>query len=59
MNRSAYFSTESLTPSDLEVIVDQVSNLSVEKKTVLLLDLLFLQTDSPFELEIMDDFVQG
>ena len=37
--------------SDPEVIVDQASNLSATKETVLLLGLLFLQTDSPFELE--------
>ena len=45
--------------SDPEVIVDQLSNLSVTKETVLLLGLLFLQTDSSFEMRIMDDFVQG
>ena len=39
-----------MAPSDLEVIVDQVGNLSTSKETVLLLGLLFLQTDSPFEL---------
>ena len=44
--------------SDQEVIVDQVGNLSTSKETVLFLGLLFLQTDSPFELGIMDDFVQ-
>ena len=44
--------------SDPELIVDQVGNLSTSKETVLFLDLLFLQTDSPFELGIMDDFVQ-
>ena len=47
-----------MAPSDPEMIVDQVSNLSAAKETVLLLGLLFLQTDSPFELGIMDDFVQ-
>ena len=45
-----------MAPSDTEVIVDQVRNLSAAKDTVL--GLLFLQTDSPFELGIMDDFVQ-
>ena len=35
-----------MAPSDPEVIVDQVSNLSTTKETVLLLGLLFLQTDS-------------
>ena len=40
------------------MIVDQVGNLSAAKETVLLLGFLFLQTDSPFELGIMDDFVQ-
>ena len=44
-----------MAPSDPEVIVDQVGNLSTAKETVLLLGLLFLQTDSPFELGIMDD----
>ena len=44
--------------SDLEVIVDQVSNLPATKETVLLLGLLFLQTDFPFEMRIMDDLVQ-
>ena len=47
-----------MAPSDPEVIVDQVSNLSTAKETVLLLGFLFLQTDSPFEVGIMDDFVQ-
>ena len=45
-------------PSDPEVIVDQVGNLSTAKETILFLGLLFLQTDSPFEPGIMDDFVQ-
>ena len=44
--------------SDPEVIVDQVSNLSAAKETVLLLGLLFLQTDSSLKVRIMDDFVQ-
>ena len=44
--------------SDPEVFVDQVSNLSSAKETVLLLGLLFLQTDSSFEVRIMDDSVQ-
>ena len=44
--------------SDPKVIVDQVSNLSAAKETVLLLGLLFLQTDSSFEMGIMDDSVQ-
>ena len=47
-----------MAPSDPEVIVDQVGNLSTAKETVLSLGLVFLQTDSPFELGIMDDFVQ-
>ena len=47
-----------MAPSDPKVIIDQVSNLSAAKETVLLLGLLFLQTDSSFEMEIMDDFVQ-
>ena len=44
--------------SDPEVFVDQVSNLPTAKETVLLLGLLFLQTDSSFEVRIIDDFVQ-
>ena len=44
--------------SDPEVIVDIVSNLSAAKETVLFLGFLFLQTDSPFELGIMDDIIQ-
>ena len=47
-----------MDPSDPEVIVDQVSNLSAAKETILLLGLLVLQTDSSFEMGIMDDFVQ-
>ena len=47
-----------MAPRDPEVIVDQVSNLSAAKETILLLGLLFLQTDSLFELGIMDDCVQ-
>ena len=43
---------------DPEVIVDQVSNLPATKETVLLLGLVFLQTDSSSEVRIMDDFVQ-
>ena len=45
--------------SDPEVIVDQVGNLSSSKETVLFLGFLFLQTDFPFEMGIMDDLVQG
>ena len=47
-----------MAPSDPEVIADQVGNLPAAKETVLLLGLLFLQTDSSFEVRIMDDFVQ-
>ena len=47
-----------MDPSDPEVLADQASNLSATKETVLLLGLLFLQTDSSFEVRIMDDFVQ-
>ena len=43
--------------SDPELIVDQVGNLSTSKETVLLLGLFFLQTDSPFEIRILDDFI--
>ena len=35
---------------------DPEGNLSTSKETVPFLGLLFLQTDSPFELGIMDDF---
>ena len=42
--------------SDQEVIVDHVGNLSATKESVLFLGFLFLQTDSPFEMGIMDDF---
>ena len=38
--------------------ISMPSNLSTAKETVLFLGLLFLQTDSPFELGIMNDFVQ-
>ena len=50
-----------MDPSGPEVLIDQVSNLSSAKETVLLLSLLFLQTDSQKkkkEVRIMDDFVQ-
>ena len=47
-----------MAPSDPKVIVDQVSNLFAAKETVLLLGLSFLQTDSSFEVGIMDDLVQ-
>ena len=47
-----------MAPNDPEVIIDQVGNLSAAKETVLFLGLLFLQTDSPFALGTMDDFVQ-
>ena len=46
-----------MTANDPEVIVDQVSNLSVAKETVLLLGLLFLRTDSSCEMGIMGGFV--
>ena len=44
-----------MDPNDPEVIVDQESNLSAKKETVLLLGLLFLQTGSSSEVRIMDD----
>ena len=44
--------------SDPEVLADQVYDLSATKETVLFVGLLFLQTDSSFEVRIMDDFVQ-
>ena len=47
-----------MAPSDPKLFVYQVSNLSAAKERVLLLVLLFLQTDSSFEIGIMDDFVQ-
>ena len=45
--------------SDPELFVDQVGNLSTSKETVLFLGFLFLQTDFPLEMGMMDDFVQG
>ena len=47
-----------LDSSDPELFVDQVGNLSAAKETVLLLGLLFLQTDSPFEMGIMNELIQ-
>ena len=44
--------------SDPEVFTNQLRNVSLAKETVLLLVLLFLQTDSSFEVRIMDDLVQ-
>ena len=44
--------------SDPEVLLGHVSDLSFAKETVLFLGLLFLQTDSSFELGIMSDSVQ-
>ena len=44
--------------SDAEVFVKQVSNLSSAKETVFFASFHFLQTDSSFEMRIMDDFVQ-
>ena len=41
--------------SDPELLVDQVSDLSSTKETVLFLGFLFLQTDLSLELGIMDD----
>ena len=49
-----FVSTESLQ----EVLVDEVSNLSSTKETVLFLCFLFLQTNPSFEVRIMDDSVQ-
>ena len=45
--------------SDLEVIVDQASDLSCAKESVCSLSLLFLQTDILLEVGILDNFVQG
>ena len=46
--------------SDPELIVDPSrQSVYLEGKTVLFLSFLFLQTDSPFELGIMDDFCSG
>ena len=59
MNRSVVVFDRIIGTSDPEVIVDQVGNLSTAKETVLFLGLLFLQTDFPFEMGIMDDLVQG
>ena len=47
-----------MDPSDPEVIVDQVSNLSAAKETVFFVSLLFLLTALSFELVIVDDSVQ-
>ena len=47
-----------MDPNDPKIIVDEICNLSAAKETVLLLGLLFLQTDSSFEMGIMDDIVQ-
>ena len=41
-----------MAPSDPEVIVDQASNLSATKETVLLPGFLFLHTDSSFKMEL-------
>ena len=43
-----------MAPSDPEVFVDQVSILSSAKETVLLLGLLFLQTDSSTGVSVSD-----
>ena len=42
-----------------EVLVDQESDLSSTKETVLFLDFLLLQTDPSFEVRIMDDSVRS
>ena len=55
MNRVGVVFDRTISPSDPELFVDQVGNLSTSKETVLLLGLLFLQTDLPFEMGIMDD----
>ena len=44
--------------SDPEVLVDQVSDLSSTKETVLFLGFLFLEADLFLEAGIMDDSVQ-
>ena len=44
--------------NDPEEFVGQVSDLSAAKETVFFLGLLLLQTDSSFEVRIMDDFIQ-
>ena len=44
--------------NDPEVLVDQVSDLSSAKETVLFSGFLFLQTDLSLEVRIMDDSVQ-
>ena len=48
-----------VSSSDPEAIVDQVSNLSSTKETVLFLGFLFLQTDSSFEEGIMEDLFRA
>ena len=47
-----------MAPSDPEVFVDQVSILSSAKETVLLLGLLFLQTDSSTGVRIINNLIQ-
>ena len=61
VNKSAQLSTESLAPSDPEVLVDQVSDLSSSEEAVFFfffLSFSFLQTDFFLEAGILDDSVQ-
>ena len=44
--------------SDTEVVINQVSDLSSSKESVLFLSLLFLQTDSFLEVGTIDNFAQ-
>ena len=59
MNRVGVVFDRTISTSDPELFVDQVGNLSTSKETVLFLGFLFLQTDFPFEMGIVDDLVQG
>ena len=45
--------------TDPEAIADELGNLSAAKETIFFLSLLFLQTDFPFELRIVDDDVDA
>ena len=45
--------------SDLEVVVDQVSDQFSANETVCFLSIVFLQTDLLLEVGVLDDLVQG
>ena len=48
-----------MSASDPEVLVDQVSDLSSAKETILFWGFLFIETDLLLELRILDDLVQS